>query len=155
MMEYQHRWLILSLILLLIGCADPQKEDSVSNNPLPPGQWIQTTPNPSPSARIMHAMVYDRLDHQVILFGGLDANGALDDTWIYNPSTHQWTELFPISSPPARAGHAMVYDESRSRVILFGGKGLLGFLNDTWAYDPGTNTWTPLSPGTSPPERAL
>jgi len=55
----------------------------------------------------------------------------------------------------------MVYDSATGKVILFGGRELvngastsLGFLNDTWAYDPTANTWTNLNPsGDLPPAR--
>src|SRR5262245_57148916 len=35
--------------------------------------------------------------------------------------TGQWTQLFPASSPPARYDAGIAYDESRGRLVLFGG----------------------------------
>ena len=52
----------------------------------------------------------------------------------------------------------MVYDTQTNKVILFGGDGNNGNdLNDTWAYDPQSNTWTELSPsGVTPgPGRSI
>jgi hypothetical protein len=53
--------------------------------------------------------------------------------------------------PGPRSGATLTYVPALRKAILFGGtKG--GFLrNDTWVYDPGSNTWTKLSPLGSPP----
>src|SRR2546426_590310 len=53
----------------------------------------------------------------------------------------------------ARAGHAMAYDSQSDRVILFGGSGIGGSRNDTWAYDLGTNKWTQMNPVLKPSAR--
>jgi hypothetical protein len=65
-----------------------------------------------------------------------------------------WTNLNPAGDlPAARAGQSMVYDQSSGKVILFGGWDAADF-NDTWAYDPPSNTWSDLSPaGDVPPVR--
>src|SRR5262249_54212084 len=45
--------------------------------------------------------------------------------------------LYPAISPPARADHAMAFDEARGLVVLFGGRnGQTGFW-DTWEWDGG------------------
>lgn len=46
--------------------------------------------------------------------------------------------------PPARRDAALVYDASRSRLLLFGGRQGANALNDTWAFDLETNTWTEI-----------
>jgi uncharacterized repeat protein (TIGR01451 family) len=46
----------------------------------------------------------------------------------------------------------MAYDPATGDMVLFGGGGNSGVLNDTWTWN-GT-TWTQLSPATSPPVRA-
>jgi N-acetylneuraminic acid mutarotase len=47
----------------------------------------------------------------------------------------------------------MAYDWASGRVILFGGSGRTVF-NDCWAYNPGAQTWTELSPaGVAPSAR--
>ncbi|HEY0882217.1 MAG TPA: kelch repeat-containing protein, partial [Archangium sp.] len=48
--------------------------------------------------------------------------------------------------------HAMAYDVSRARVVLFGGQGDGGRLDDTWEWDGAS--WTQLNPLTSPPPSA-
>ncbi len=58
------------------------------------------------------------------------------------------------TDPTARIGAAMVYDSTRDRTVLFGGRDRNGnYLNDTWEYD-GT-TWTRVATTTQPSPRYL
>ena len=115
-----------------------------------------------PSARWAHSMAYDPSTHRLIMFGGSSGPPypLLNDTWVYNTTTNTWTELSPSGVlPPARGAQAMAYDPSSGRLIMFGGEAggpdsAQHFLNDTWAYDPATNTWAELNPvGTLPRAR--
>jgi len=56
-----------------------------------------------------------------------------------------------LDTPPARFGSAMAYDEADQLVVLFGGQGLAGYLNDTWTWN-GTG-WTEQHPRSSPSPR--
>jgi hypothetical protein len=63
-----------------------------------------------------------------------------------------WTALSPSPSPGLRVTHAMTYDATSDRVLLFGGvrgENSTTKLNDTWAWDG--STWAQLSPLQSPP----
>ena len=125
--------------------------------------WTELDPEGEvPSARDGHCMVYDPGSGQAILFGGSDNAGVeLNDTWAYDPTANNWTELTPAGAlPPARAWHSMVYDSRDRKVIIFGGaygEEVDGtYLNDTWAYDPAVNSWTELRPpGDLPAKRSL
>ena len=120
----------------------------------PQGAWTQLDPaGYKPEARSRYAMVYDRDDREMIIFGGRgDLNGAsqeYNDTWAYDPATDGWTNLDPNGvSPNGRFFHSMVYLSGLGKVLLFGGgsEGDQKLLRDTWVYDPGTNAWTLLSP---------
>ena len=46
----------------------------------------------------------------------------------------------------------MTHDLARGRVVLFGGRGADGLLEDTWSLAAGT--WTQLTPATHPSARA-
>ncbi len=116
--------------------------------------WIPVTLTSSPPARFGYAMAYDAARQCVVLFGGAAASGGstafLSDTWEYSGAS--WTEVNPTESPPASAGHRLVYDAARQRVVLvtadFMGSG------DTALWDFDGTTWTPLSPsGDLPPAR--
>jgi N-acetylneuraminic acid mutarotase len=114
--------------------------------------WTQMGPASSPAARRSHAMAYDSESDRVILFGGYDGSYR-NDTWAYDCNTDTWTQMSPPSSPTARRHHRMAYDAESDRVILFGGEGAGGYRNDTWAYDYDTDTWTQMSPPSSPTAR--
>jgi hypothetical protein len=105
--------------------------------------WLKEYPAVSPPARTNASMAYDVATHQVILFGGYDFSagypGAMNDTWAWNGTT--WTLLRPLTSPPARVGASLAYDEARGQLVLFGGSpSPANFLGDTWTWD-GRN-WT-------------
>jgi uncharacterized protein (TIGR03437 family) len=115
--------------------------------------WAQKSPPIFPPARMGHAMAYDSVHHEVVLFGGISAGynpTDLNDTWVWDGAN--WTQKFPKTSPPARSLHAMAYDSGHGQLVLFGGIVNLKSgpaLGDTWVWD-GAN-WTQKAPQASPP----
>jgi hypothetical protein len=100
--------------------------------------------------RYGHAMAYDIVRSQTIVFGGY-LNAYLADTWTFDGTN--WTKLSPQASPPPRSGARMVYVPwNGGRLILFGGVNQNGNLNDTWSWD-GTN-WTQINTAVSPAPRS-
>jgi N-acetylneuraminic acid mutarotase len=77
-----------------------------------------------------------------------------DTTTTSSPAPHGlntpnvWTQLSPSGEIPIRRGdQPMVYDSAHKRFIMFGGAyGGNDPLDETWAYDPGANSWTNLKP---------
>jgi uncharacterized protein (TIGR03437 family) len=68
----------------------------------------------------------------------------------------QWRDLTPTSgiAPDARNTGSAIYDPVGKRLIIFGGSGNSGNLNDTWAFTLATRTWVKLTTtGTTPPTR--
>jgi N-acetylneuraminic acid mutarotase len=127
--------------------------DYVNNN------WTELNPSWGPARRLNSAMVYDSDNQLIILFGGnsITAGWELDDTWIYDIQTNSWSLSYSITRPPGRSDHAMAYDPNTKKTILFGGMRDVGdttyLLNDTWAFDYETDTWTELEPTIAPQER--
>ncbi|MBI4833923.1 MAG: hypothetical protein HY811_03775 [Planctomycetes bacterium] len=99
----------------------------------------------SPSARQAFTMVWDGT--RVIMFGGSTGAAFPNDLWWYNPNTNTWTQQIAdgvATSPIGRFNASMAWDGTRA--ILFGGQDIWEtFLNDVWAYNPNTNSWTQLS----------
>jgi len=114
-----------------------------------------------PVARSQHSMVFEKSSGKVLLFGGAtnlsidvelnlgdDVSVGLGDTWEWDPAAGKWTQIQPKAAPSARYGGALVWDSTRSRAVLFGGMeksqvGLPGIpKQDTWEWDPTTQTWT-------------
>ncbi|MGH2805704.1 MAG: Kelch repeat-containing protein [Actinomycetota bacterium] len=116
------------------------------------GTWIDRSV--TPLRRELGAMAFDGA--KTILFGGCcsDARSRLDDTWAYIGGA--WTKLSPETAPPGRDQAAIVFDEARHEVVLFGGQGRDASGNvtfgDTWTWD-GTD-WTREAPTTSPSPRS-
>ena len=104
------------------------------------------------------------------LFGGVDANGHLNDLWRYDVASGMWTWvsgpttrnvsgtfgtlLTPSASnlPGARAS-SVAWIDGNGNFWLFGGygyasiPGALGFLNDLWMYNVAGDTWTWMGGG--------
>jgi hypothetical protein len=119
------------------------------------GGWVQRFPAHSPFPRAQHGLVYDVQRGVHVLFGGYGTNGAntsFNDTWEWNGL--DWVQRTPATVPPARTYHAMAYDFSRGRVVMFGGVTASGMTNaETWEFD-GVN-WALRSSAQSPLARHL
>ncbi|MFC1609839.1 kelch repeat-containing protein [Myxococcota bacterium] len=99
------------------------------------GTWTEMAPEgPQPSARINHSLVYDSGRGKVVLFGGYDANPAIEqDIWEWDGTT--WTDVTPAGPRPNyRVAQALAYDSAREKLVLFGG-GALVPMEDTWECD--------------------
>ena len=118
-------------------------------------QWASVGGNhAAPSPRTSTQMGYDPDFHAVILFGGYSpSNVALADTWEF--VNNVWINLTSnlTAAPPARWGGALAYDPPSHELLLFGGRGVDGFFNDTWAFTAAG--WRPLAPVTSPSPRGF
>ena len=72
-----------------------------------------------------------------------------------NQNVGIWTRL-STNSPSMRASNAMAYDTLHKKIINYGGRsGFPDFddINETWAFDYNSKTWTNLKPSNSPPWR--
>ncbi|MFW9995727.1 MAG: Kelch repeat-containing protein [Candidatus Odinarchaeota archaeon] len=111
--------------------------------------WTELDPANKPGARYGHSMSYDPDNKKTILFGGRKIGGSgtggyLNDTWVYDYSNNNWTELDSVNKPDSRYLHSMVHDPDSQKMILFGGLGSDEEpLKGTWLYDcsVSTSTW--------------
>lgn len=101
----------------------------------------QTPPAPAstcgalPAPRMNAAMVWDSVNHEVLLYGGLDANGHyLGDLWSFKPSTRQWLLLKCAGNGPAARSVGAVWDGHE--MLVLGGMNKFGMLADFWQYTP-------------------
>ncbi|MHC4915240.1 MAG: Kelch repeat-containing protein [Planctomycetota bacterium] len=111
-------------------------------------KWTAASQNISaqPSGRVLPGMAYDAEAKKIVAFGGDDLTRCLGDTWIYDCKTKKWSEAKPKTSPPARAGHAMVYVPDQKTVLMAGGYATAWRpQSDTWVYDIKKNEWTQLN----------
>lgn len=126
--------------------------------------WTQLTPAGGPPApRSDHSAIYDGAHQRMIVFGGVDNNGSMNDIWSLSLDANPtWTPLVPSGFPPSpRHAHSAIYDAPRNRMIvyagasgggIFSGESPLGDLR-AMALD-GSNLWSVLTPpGFDPPDR--
>ena len=111
--------------------------------------WQQLTTPRTLSPRAYFATAYDPVSKNVVIFGGYNQYGQLDETWIYDGQG--WSHAVEYVHPSARASASMVYDTKIKKVVLFGGYNGKNYLNDTWLFDGATRNWTQAFPANVPP----
>lgn len=89
---------------------------------------------------------------QLIAFGGNDPyKGLYNDTWLFDPASGAWAKISGTRTGPVKRDFGeLAWDAIGKRVILFGGRTSgappgRNILQDTWSFDPGKRTWTPLT----------
>lgn len=85
---------------------------------------------------------------EFVFYGGAVDLTHFDDTWVWDGS--QWIRKSPSHSPGERAGHAMVYDAGREKVLLFGGYAD-EYSEETWTWDG--SDWSKVSTTSRPSGR--
>lgn len=117
--------------------------------------WTQLTASGGPPGLLWHTAVI--IDQQMIVYGGVTdpISGSVNaDVWSYDINGSTWKKFDRVvdKSPVGRAGHvAMVKDEM---MYVFGGQGAHSTLfNDTWMFDPSSNSWTELQVAVAPSPR--
>lgn len=96
--------------------------------------WSTLAGATGPGALRNPALAYDAGRDRVVLHGGFDVI-KLNDTW--ELVGDQWVNRVPSTSDevgPRRWQHALVYDASRSRIVLFGGA-QNDDVFDTWTFE--------------------
>jgi len=115
-------------------------------------EWINMTPFNKPSGLYSHAIAYDSERDKIVIFGGWNGSHSVNDTWVYDLETNNWTKMNPSNKPSVRYFTAMAYDSEHGKFVLFGGTDVSNS-NETWLYDLGTNNWTNPNPSNKPSAR--
>lgn len=100
------------------------------------GQAWSLRATSGPSSRSRHGLVYDSLRNRVILFGGYAGSwwsySAVGDTWEWDGQS--WNQP-SVTGPQARQVHAMAFDASLGKAVVFGGWNDTIHLHDTWEWN--------------------
>ena len=99
------------------------------------------SPLAAPSPRLGATMAWDNDSalRYVLLYGGCGQTCPDNQTWKY--SNGVWTPLQTSGSPPALFNASMVWMNTDSKMVLFGGAEANGTVsNQTWTFDG--RTWT-------------
>ncbi|MEL6196068.1 MAG: kelch repeat-containing protein [Myxococcota bacterium] len=111
-----------------------------------PFEWRRLSDNGPKRSRM--GMAWDEARGELVLFGGSDADGRTDDTWVWRDGV--WTKRTPDTEPPETTFVKLAYDSIRQRVWMFGGNtGFDGF-DSLYSWDGETWTLHPSSVAPSP-----
>lgn len=126
-----------------------------------------TSLNAPATRRAGHSMVWDARDNLLLVFGGINNQGAvLNDLWAYSPGSGNWTQLSAQQAvqsgstcgavPAPRMNAAMVWDSVDQKVLMYGGVDASNnYFGDLWSFDPAAKTWTAIQcANNSPGSRA-
>lgn len=123
--------------------------------------WTTMSTVGAPIERTGHTIVWT--GSRAIVWGGKDQRfGAppvvapLDSGGLYNPSTNSWSATSTVGAPSPRLHHAAIW--TGSKMFIWGGRtaedmSVATVLGDGAMYDPGTDSWTPISTTNSPTPR--
>lgn len=121
-----------------------------------------TTGTPTPNATFRCDNPGAASQTHLYVFGGSLGNNTAttaNDLWAFDALAGTFTQLIPdgaVGSPAARGRACIAWNPLSQKVVLFGGdtRGATPtLLNDTWEYDPSTNTWTNLVTANAPSAR--
>lgn len=119
--------------------------------------WMDVTRPVGLSPSAEGALAYDSESDRLVFVVECESGSTprRTDTWAYHLNWAAWTNMSPSSRPSDRWGYSMAYAAYPDRVILFGGFSCIDGLplDDTWAYDYDSNTWTNEAPSSPPSGR--
>jgi hypothetical protein len=124
-------------------------------------EWVALSPSgPGPGGARLASIHVDETRQRFVGFGGGSLAGAPNaNAWALPSVTlDPWVALSPGGSPPpAREGHASVFDAARERLLVIGGRGTAGILlQDSWILDFSSTldgAWSDLAPSSPPAPR--
>jgi cysteine-rich repeat protein len=98
----------------------------------------------APVERSGAAAYYNAISQKMVVVGGSDRHGLLDEIATWDGTT--WVELtgLPVR-PTVRANASAAFDPDRGEALLFGGKDDVGLLDSTW-IQAGVSSWSELTP---------
>jgi PKD repeat protein len=111
-------------------------------------QWVLVPTTRAPPATWSQSLTYDPALGKLVLFGGCTRTTCADDqTWTFwNLDWTNETATFAGSdpTPPGRSSAVVTWDELDQELVVFGGNGSAGPLNDTWELTCGAGScgWT-------------
>ncbi len=113
------------------------------------GAWSELNAAGIPASNNFE-MAYSPDDEKIVVFTNNN-----DFTYVYDVVKNRWRIRRHSTGPIRRGDAAFCYDPNNQVFIMYGGltddSVDIRILNDTWAYDPKTDTWTEMSPTGSPP----
>jgi hypothetical protein len=117
-------------------------------------EWRNVSPAIRPRARYGSASVFDPVERALVQFAGFTSESRrFQDTQAFDLDTNTWQDLTPPGEKPQiRCLHTAAFDPASRRLIIYGGQ-RNGPLDDLWAFDLASRSWTQLTPAQRPAGR--
>jgi N-acetylneuraminic acid mutarotase len=114
--------------------------------------WAALSSVGAPQARFGHSAIWTG-SKMIVWGGGTSSTTSLDDGAAYDPATDAWTAIASTGAPEARRDHSGVW--TGAEMIVWGGSYISAGdpYDDTFAYDPATDAWSPLTTTGAPSSR--
>ncbi len=128
--------------------------------------WTGDGSSSNPKARINSQLIEDKKRGRILLFGGHDDGflGNDNDLWSFDTASKSFTLIergdeytgsgcnsfcscpadfvsYDLETPERRSYPTFVTDLENDQIILFGGTGDCGYMDDTWFLHLETNKW--------------
>ena len=104
--------------------------------------WTMIAPTTPPTARSQHAMT--EIPDGALLFGGFSpTGGVIGDTWRFDGVSFSWTSVMAGGMAPAARRDAAMRWDGQDTVVLYGGYGGGGALDDTREFSLAGEAWGP------------
>jgi hypothetical protein len=129
--------------------------------------WSLLTPasTAAPAARVNAAMVVDAGRNRLLVFGGNTSTSgmsyvSMNDVWQFDFEANMWSPINVAGGPSSRLFTAALFDDTRDRLVIFGGADETAFgntavyFNDLWALEFAdvAPQWVPLDAATARPD---
>jgi uncharacterized protein (TIGR03437 family) len=120
-------------------------------------EWRDVSPasnSARPKARYGSASIFDPVSRSLVQFAGFTSeSGRFQDTQSFGLATNTWVDWTPASTKPqVRCLLTAAFDRANRRMIIYGGQ-RSGPLDDLWAFDLASRTWTDLTVANRPAGR--
>lgn len=119
--------------------------------------WQALLLSSAPPARYNHTLAFDPVTARTWLFGGTNGTTWFGDLrWLdlrAFPQLPIWREVTTTVAPQARDSHSLACDETRRKLVLFGGHCNGQVFSDTWEFDLVNQTWQDRSAPIRPTAR--
>jgi N-acetylneuraminic acid mutarotase len=112
------------------------------------GKWSKAAPFPEPEEELYGIAANGKM----YVMGGFESGRPPGMNWEYDPATDKWTKKAPMRLPV----HHSALAEYQGKIYMFGGftayvppgQQFAGWkpVDNSWQYDPATDTWKALAP---------
>jgi hypothetical protein len=108
--------------------------------------WEPTSSLGAPEARSYHTAVWT--GNRMIVWGGADTAGALNDGFSYDPQADSWLPIASLRAPTPRYFHTAL--QAKGEMVVWGGFSSDGYQEAGGRYEALTDQWTPMTTADAP-----